>query len=353
MPASCSATSAPRSSSSNRRGRPAAPRAALVETGTGTDSALFAWLNTNKRSVTRLDGIAECDVLLDGRPPADRAAASPPATVTAGISWFGDSGPYRDYAASDVTCRALAGIIAGTGPVEGPPSMLGGIAGAVVGGIAAFNAVAAALLPGAPRRLEVSIHEANVAVAEYQAAQGITHPEVERRHGVNRFAPTCPLGVYPCREGWLGVTIVTPAQSRGFCDMIGAPEVGQDPRFVIGFDRLRHVAELEALFVPRLRERTAGEWFDEALRRRLPFAVVPDMARLLATPTHRARDAFGTVRIGAAGIEGPTLPQRLTRTPPLAGGTAPASASMTAWRCPTAPPESPHASRRCRWPGCG
>ena len=313
----------------------------LVETGTGQVSALFAWLNTNKRSVTRLDGIAECDVLLDGRPPADRAAASPPATITAGISWFGDSGPYRDYVASDVTCRALAGIIAGTGPAEGPPSMLGGIAGAAVGGIAAFNAVAAALLSGAPRRLEVSIHEANVAVAEYQAAQGVTHPEVERRHGVNRFAPTCPLGVYPCREGWLGVTIVTPAQFRGFCDMIGAPEVGQDPRFVIGFDRLRHVAELEALFVPRLRERTAEDWFEEALRRRLPFAVVPDMARLLATPTHRARDAFGTVRIGAAGFEGPTLPQRLTRTPPLAGGTAPRLGEHDGQALPDRPARKP------------
>ena len=313
----------------------------LVETGTGQDSALFAWLNTNKRSVTRLDGIAECDVLLDGRPPSHRAAASPPATITAGISWFGDSGPYRDYVASDVTCRALAGIIAGTGPAEGPPSMLGGIAGAAVGGIAAFNAVAAALLSGAPRRLEVSIHEANVAVAEYQAAQGVTHPEVERRHGVNRFAPTCPLGVYPCREGWLGVTIVTPAQFRGFCDMIGAPEVGQDPRFVIGFDRLRHVAELEALFVPRLRERTAEEWFEEALRRRLPFAVVPDMARLLATPTHRARDAFGTVRIGAATFEGPTLPQRLTRTPPLAGGPAPRLGEHDGQALPDRPARKP------------
>ncbi|SDB59848.1 CaiB/BaiF CoA-transferase family protein [Belnapia rosea] len=304
-------------------GHPLRAEPPLVDTPEGPQSALFAWLSTNKRSVTRLDGIDDCDVLLDGRPPAERDAASPSATITAGISWFGDGGPYRDFAATDATCRALSGILIGTGPVEGPPSILGGIAGAVVGGIAAFNAVAAALLSGAPRRLEVSIHEANVAIAEYQAAQAITHPMVERRHGVNRFAPSCPLGVYPCREGWLGVTIVTPAQFRSFCDMIGAPEVGHDPRFVVGFDRLAHVAELEALFVPRLRERTAEEWFEEALRRRLPFAVVPDMARLLATPTHRARDAFATVQLGERQFEGPTLPQRLTRTPPLTGGRAP------------------------------
>ncbi|MCK8785966.1 CoA transferase [Roseomonas sp. NAR14] len=314
----------------------------LVEAGEGAESALFAWLNTNKRGLiadpARLPGlVADCDVLLDARPRAEREALPlAPRGIALALSWFGDSGPYRDFAATDTTCRALSGIFACTGPAEGPPAMLGGIAGEVVGGLAAFNAVAAHLLggppggplggpaaDGQPARLELSVHEANIAIAEYQATQGLTNPEVERRHGVNRFAPTSPLGVYPCREGWLGVTVVTPAQFRAFCDMIGAPELGRDPRYVMGIERLQHADALEALFAPHLAQRTAMEWFEEALRRRLPFAVVPDMAGLLATPTHRARDAFQRVRIGDAEFEGPTLPQRLTRTPPLATGTAP------------------------------
>ena len=310
----------------------------LVETGAGPESALFAWLNTNKSSLTadaataagleRARGLlAGCDVLLDARPRTERQAAplgrELAHLVAAELSGFGDSGPYRDFAATDTVLRALAGTFACTGPAEGPPSMLGGIAGAVVAALASFNAVAAALWSGAGRRLEISQHEANIAVAEYQAAQSVTNPEVERRYGVNRFAPTCPLGVYRCKAGWLGVSVVTPAQFRAFCEMVGIPEVGQDPRFVVGLDRLRHAEELEALFVPRLAERTAEEWFAESIRRRLPFAVVPEMDQLLQTPTHRARDAFGTVELGAARFEGPTLPQRLTRTPPLAGGRAP------------------------------
>ncbi|WP_207539583.1 CaiB/BaiF CoA transferase family protein [Sabulicella rubraurantiaca] len=310
----------------------------LIETGAGAQSALFAWLNTNKQSVTHAPEAGQFDVLLDSRPVGQRSAEAP---ITALISWFGENGPYASFAATDTTCRALAGVVAGTGPAEGPPSMLGGIAGEAVGGIATFNAVAAALLSGAPRRLEVSIHEANVAIAEYQATQGLTHPEVDRRHGVNRFAPTSPLGVYRCKEGWLGITIVTPAQFRTFCDMIGAPELGRDPRFVMGIDRLRFADELEALFAPRLTERTAEEWFAEALERRLPFAVVPDIARLLATPTHRARDAFGTVRIGTAEFEGPTIPQRLTRTPPLAGGRAPLPGEHNGKPLPARPPSPP------------
>jgi crotonobetainyl-CoA:carnitine CoA-transferase CaiB-like acyl-CoA transferase len=263
-------------------------------------------------------------VLLDARPAAELDL--PPHLVHARISWFGESGPYAGFAATDVTARALAGVFACTGPVDGPPAMLGGMAGEALGGIAAFTAVAAALWGSGGRRLEASIHESNIAIAEYQAAQAVTHPEVERRLGINRFAPTCPLGVYPCREGSLGVTIVTPAQWRSFCEMVGLEELGRDPSLVVGLERLRHADRLDQAFAERLRARTARDWFEEALARRLPFAVVPEMATLLDTPSHRARDAFQRIAMGGATFEGPTVPQRLTRTPPRASGAAPLAA---------------------------
>jgi crotonobetainyl-CoA:carnitine CoA-transferase CaiB-like acyl-CoA transferase len=55
-------------------------------------------------------------------------------------------------------------------------------------------------------------------------------PGSVRRYGRDRFFPTWPMGVYPCARGtFLGVTIVTPAQWRGFCDMLGLPALGADP----------------------------------------------------------------------------------------------------------------------------
>lgn len=289
-------------------------------------SALQGWLNANKRLVR--GDVAElapgCHVLLDAR--AEASGVLPSHLIHTRISWFGESGPYRDFAATDVTCRALAGVFACTGPVEGPPALLGGIAGEAVGGIAAFIATAAALWGGGGRRLEASVHEANISIAEYQAAQAVTNPEVERRLGINRFAPTCPLGVYRCREGWLGVTVVTPAQWRAFCEMVGLEELGRDPSLVVGLERLRHADRLDQAFAERLRARTARDWFEEALARRLPFAVVPEMATLLDTPSHRARDAFQRIAMGGATFEGPTVPQRLTRTPPRASGAAPLAA---------------------------
>lgn len=338
-----------------RRGPPP-----LVETGRGPESALFAWANTNKRSITADPGAAEgrarltallrgCDLLLDGRSPAERRAAplgeDDPGLVACALSWFGESGPYAGFAGTDVVARALAGVFFCTGPVEGPPDMLGGFPGETVGALAAFIAAAAALLSRAEggRRMEANVLEANLAVTEYHITQAAMTPEAVRRHGRDRFFPTWPMGVYPCREGFLGVTVVTPAQWRGFCDMLGLPGLGADPDLVVGWNRMARAAELEAAFVPRLRSRTARDWFAESLSRRLPIVVVPDMAALLATETHRARGAFSPVRIGAARFEGPTLPQRLSRTPPRAGGTAPFAGEHDALPAP-----APR-SRPARW----
>ncbi len=290
-------------------------------------SLLESWLHANKRLGTGevTAQAAGFDVLLDARPVPPPGEVLPPHLIHLRVSWFGEGGPYAGFAATDVTARALAGVFACTGPAEGPPQMLGGMAGEALGGITAFIAAAAALWGGGGRRLETSIHEANVSIAEYQAAQAVTNPEVEQRLGINRFAPTCPLGVYRCKEGWLGVTVVTPAQWREFCAMVGLEELGRDPALVLGLERLPHADRLDALIAPRLMERTAEAWFVEALRRRLPFAVVPEMATLLRTPTHRARDAFQCVAHPGGAFEGPTLPQRLTRTPPRRTGAAPAA----------------------------
>ncbi len=300
----------------------------------GSEGAVFAWANTNKRGVTasaeRVAALLPgCDLLLDGRSPAERAAQplglDQPGLVSMAVSAFGESGPYRDFRFTDATLRGLASVFHCTGPEAGPPALHGGDAGEIVGAIAAFIGAAAGLLGRGKggRRLECSLLEANLAVAEYHIAQAALTPGKVKRHGVNRHFPTSPQGVFPCAEGWLGVTIVTPAQWRGFCDMVGLPALGADPDLVVGPNRMARAEELEAQFVPRLLTRSAQSWFEEALQRRLPFVVVPDMAGLLATPVHRARGAFGTVEIGKARFEGPALPQYLTRTPPLRQGRAP------------------------------
>ena len=317
-------------------------------------SGLFAWLNTNKRSAGE-DALAAlaggADVLLDGRPPheiADGHAAlrrAHPGLAITTLSWFGEDGPYRDFAATEATVRALAGLVTLTGPAEGPPILATDDQSAILCGLAAFIATAGGLWgrEGGARRFSVSLHETAVNVAEYEAAVVWDGMEDRRRTGVNRFGRNYPVGIFPTSRGLVGVTIVTPGQWRGLCAMLGRPELAREPRFSLNVDRLRQSEELDAIFGPIWLTRSAEEWFALALEHKLPIVVVPTMAELLSQSVHRERGAFVPIRIGDGRFEAPMLPLRLAGTPPRTGGEAPLQPdAQPAWRetarpGPTAP----------------
>jgi crotonobetainyl-CoA:carnitine CoA-transferase CaiB-like acyl-CoA transferase len=328
-------------------GDPARRIGPLVDTGDGRrESATFAWLNTNKRSIMadldQPDGVAKAravlagaDLLLDARHPTVIAASplshealrrSEPGLAITAISWFGEYGPYRDYAATDSVCRSLAGLVKLVGPIEGPPVLPRDGQVGVIAGLTAFIPTLAGIYArdsqGA-RRFAVSAHEAVLQVSEFDTALALESGFTRPRIGLNRFGRGFPVGTYATRDGWLGVTVVTPAQWVAFCAMIGLPELGPDPRYSATAERYAHAEELNGIIKPVLMHRTAMEWFEQGIELRLPLAVVPDMRELLAQPVYRARGAFAPVQIGEASFDAPVLPQHLTRARPLPNGRAP------------------------------
>jgi crotonobetainyl-CoA:carnitine CoA-transferase CaiB-like acyl-CoA transferase len=323
----------------------------------GGQSGLFAWLNTNKRSVTEtqeaLDTLLPgADLLLDGRRLSGEEHKADPSITDASvafhdryphlaittISWFGDSGPYSTFAATEATIRSLGGLVALTGRAEGPPTLATDGQSGIIAGLAAFIASAAGLYDpvSGGRRFSVSIHETAVNVAEYEAAVAWDTGSSRKRPGVNRFGRNYPVGIYPAKQGLIGVTIVTPTQWRSICAMLGMPGVAENPRYAVNTDRLAQAHEIDALFDPVWRTRSATEWFELGLKYRLPMAIVPTMAELLEQSVHRDRGAFVPVRIGDTAFEAPVLPQRLMLTPPRTGGTAPlAGEDHAAWFVPS------------------
>jgi crotonobetainyl-CoA:carnitine CoA-transferase CaiB-like acyl-CoA transferase len=317
----------------------------------GGESGVFAWLNTNKKSVTETPNHVDAllpgaDVLLDGRPARDigdshdaMRAAYPGLAITA-VDWFGHHGPYSHFAGSESVCRALAGLVTLTGTIEGPPIMATDGQSGIIAGLAAFIATAAGLYgrKNGARHFSVSLHETAVNIAEYEAAVGWDAGVSRKRPGINRFGRNYPVGIYQTKQGLIGVTIVTPGQWRGICTMLGMPDLAREPRLSLNTDRLAAAAEIDALFQPVWETRSAEEWFELGLEYRLPMAVVPTMAELLEQHVHRERGAFVPVRIGEAAFEAPRLPQYLSATPPLAGGTAPlAGEDHPIWSVPASP----------------
>ncbi|MEA2880823.1 MAG: hypothetical protein QOH32_42 [Bradyrhizobium sp.] len=328
-------------------GDPARKLAPLVDAGDGRrESATFAWLNTNKRSITAdLDNagdvrrirklLSSSDLLLDARRPADIPASrlshdelrrSEPGLAITAISWFGEHGPYRDYAATDSVCRSLAGLVKLVGPIEGPPVLPRDGQVSVIAGLTAFIPSLAGLYARGKRgarRFAVSAHEAMLQISEFDTGLALEAGFTRPRIGINRFGRGFPVGNFATKEGWLGVTVVTPAQWVAFCQMIGLPELGPDPRYSATAERYLHAEELKRIIEPVLMHKTAKQWFEQGIELRLPLAIVPDMRELLAQKVFRDRRAFAKVEIGDASFDAPVLPQHLTRSPPKPNGRAP------------------------------
>lgn len=314
----------------------------------GGESAWFAFLNFNKSStiidatdpaaITRLTALIEdCDILIDGR---DVDSADCPSIEIAAIrqrctglihleaSWFGGDGPYAGFTATDSTVRGMAGLIKLVGSVAGPPLLAPDFQTGVLAGLWGFIATASSVLARmhdeTGRSWSLSVFESSLAVCEYLMSEAFVRGDVMRRIGINRFWPTFPAGIYETKMGWLGVTVGTPAQWRAFCDMLGLSELRDDPALVLGPDRLQDMERIERQFMPRLKSRTAQEWFLEGLKRKIPIVPVPEISGLLQDREKKLRGAIVPVVFGEEeGLTAGSM-QRLTLTPPRRGGRVPA-----------------------------
>ncbi|WP_236675066.1 CaiB/BaiF CoA-transferase family protein [Piscinibacter sp. HJYY11] len=310
----------------------------------GGESALFAWLNTHKRSVlarpSAIDGAwlarlaRSCDVVLDARAlthgvgvlaqPVWAAVPGEHTPIAVDITWFGESGPYARFNGSEAICRALSGAAHASGPKDGPPHLPHDVQTGIVGGLIAFSAAVGALIgrTDGSRRYTVSLHEAAFGTVEMEAGivQDKRHPG---RLGVNRFCATHPTGIFETADGWIGIFSHTLPQWTTLCETLGRPEWARDPRFANGQARMAHADEIDAWLIEAFKTKTAAHWFQVLGAQKLPAVFVPTMDELLQQAVHRERGAFVPVQFGEHTVEGPVVPLRLDTAGPLPGGRAP------------------------------
>ncbi|MCE2559559.1 MAG: CoA transferase, partial [Acidobacteria bacterium] len=195
-------------------------------------------------------------------------------------------------------------------------------------------------------------------------ATGVIRPRI----AINRFWPTYPAGIYRCRDGWLGVTTVTPSQWQSLCTLLGLPELGSEPRYQVSINRLEDADALDAAIEPRLLERTGLEWVEAGQAARIPMALAPTPAELLELDQYRGRGAWVEAEHPDHGrFPAPGTPFRLHRTPAAGDGRAPrlgehndttsgpempARTRVARPRAPRAPDPAPRhgtAGRRTQW----
>jgi CoA:oxalate CoA-transferase len=227
-------------------------------------SALFLYLNTGKKSIT-LDVasptgaailrslVLECDVLVESFPPGymerlalGYAALEPlnPGLIYTSVTPFGQSGPYRDYTGSELIAQAMGALMQTIGLPDREPLKIGGNAASYTTGISAFSATMIALyardVQGYGQHVDVSAME-TIAVAQI-------HSSIHHQFGRTPVRRESPL--VQAKDGW-----VSPGLERGVrqdtwprvCELIGRPELKDDPLFHTPEARRAHQQDLLAI----------------------------------------------------------------------------------------------------------
>ena len=149
-----------------------------------------------------------------------------------------------------------------TGDPDGPPYRAGISVFDVMAGLHATIGILAALhaprrdRPRPARRGQPALLRA---VRAGQPDQRATSPAASSRSGWATATRACsPTSRCPCADGELIITAGNDGQFRKLCEVLGVPELADDPRFARNEDRTANRDELRPLLVERLRDADRG-----------------------------------------------------------------------------------------------
>jgi crotonobetainyl-CoA:carnitine CoA-transferase CaiB-like acyl-CoA transferase len=293
----------------------------VARDGSPAEQAFATWLGAGKTcgaAAALQQACREADLVLVGEDCETDPSGLDPRGAVVRLDWFGPDGAYKGWKGSDLVIQALTAMPHLVGPVEGPPIWAGDRHSSMVAGVTAYIAALSGVLAPrrrGPRRFDVSVLEANLVLSEmdihFIERDGIPL----KRHGINRFSPNGPVGIYPCREGWIGITCVTPDQWRALCAVLGLHKEAADATLATREARFHRLDEVEGAMSAALAARTDMEWAEIMRRHRVPGVVVPDAAGILTHPIFTARQSLATLATRAGPLKVPRTPFGLTRTP--------------------------------------
>lgn len=303
------------------------------------ESAYFIAVNRNKRSLTanlkspegqevmrRLAGVS--DVLVENFRTGvlDRMGLGyeemhglNPRLVYCSISGYGRTGPYAERPGYDVIIQAEGGMMAITGPAEGPPSRVGVPIVDITAGMFAATAVLAALrardLTGEGQLVDVSLLDTQVALLANVASNYLVAGTEPRRLG-NAHPNIAPYEAFPARDRWFALAAANERQWAVLCDVIGRPELKDDPRFATNGARVSNRPELVTVLNDVFAARDADEWLPDLREAGLPCGPINTVPDVFDHPQAQARDlALETEHPTAGPVRLTGFPYKLSQTP--------------------------------------
>ncbi|TDD60925.1 formyl-CoA transferase [Kribbella antibiotica] len=308
------------------------------------DSLYFTMLNCNKRSITLnmksergkeifIDLVKNSDVLVENFAPGaidrmgftwERLQEINPKLVFASIKGFGP-GRYENFKAYEVVAQAMGGAMSTTGFEEGPPTATGAQIGDSGTGIHLVAGILAALYQrthtGKGQRVSVAMQEAvlNLTRVKLRDQQRLAHGPLKEYPNDN-FSSEVPRSGNASgggQPGWAVRTapggpndyiyvIVQPPGWAPIANLIGKPELAEDPDWATPASRLDKLDKMFALIEQWTEQHTKFEVMDKLNALNVPCGPIMSTRELIEDKTladlgavveveHPQRGTFKTV----------------------------------------------------------
>ncbi|UCD09246.1 MAG: CoA transferase [Dehalococcoidales bacterium] len=308
-------------------------------------SGTFFYLNTSKKSVTLdiwseegfeilKELVKDTSVMVESFEPGQLAELGlteellkelNPKLIITSISAYGQTGPYRDYKATNFTVYAAGGAMytqrPGTRPMD-RPVVEGGYQAEYSTGLLAYIATVSALIKRNKTEKGMSI---DISAMESVASTLMGHVAEYSYLGLSRR--TSPFAIHgypigysvPCKDGWISLTPgVGGAPNIAF--LIEQPELQDNPLLADTRIRMANPEKLDELMTPWLQERGKWEVTRAAQELRLAFTPVLNPEEVMNDEQIKAREFFTEAEHPVMGkVKYPGAPAKLNGSPWQAG----------------------------------
>jgi crotonobetainyl-CoA:carnitine CoA-transferase CaiB-like acyl-CoA transferase len=245
-------------------------------------------------------------------------AATNPRVVYASITGFGAQPGGAELPGYDLIVQAISGLMSLTGDPAGEPFRAGISVFDVMAGMHATIGVLSALNlrheTGRGQHVEVNLLSSALSGLVNHASAVVAGGVVPFRMG-NSHPSLFPYEPLPCADGDLIVTAGNNGQFRKLVEVLGVPELADDPRFARNEDRTANRDELRPLLVERLKTRSKQDWFTDIIAAGVPCGPINTVDQGVAFAERIGLDPVVTVGEGAAAVPSVRNPITFSETP--------------------------------------
>jgi crotonobetainyl-CoA:carnitine CoA-transferase CaiB-like acyl-CoA transferase len=292
----------------------------------GGEAAYYICANRNKRSVTvnlgTRDGqqivrdlAVSADIMVENYKLGgltqygldyDAIAALNPAIVYCSISGYGRNSPIADRPGYDYVIQAEAGLMDVTGEVDGEPMKAGVAVSDLFTGMAATQAILAALLArdrdGVGQHIDLALFDCQLSMMANVGSSFLANGEKPRRYG-NGHATVVPYQVFKTSDGSVVIAVGNDRQFAMLCDaVLKRPEMALDPRYAKNSSRVVNRNSLISTLRPLIEALPTTHWLRGMRDNGIPCAEVRSIGEALLSEEAVARDMVRHAAHPTAGI---------------------------------------------------